>query len=62
VETTPKMRDEDEPGDYLCVAIQAYDSEGNMVMINNPKPSRLFRVVDLGRRDVHKAESLRWGD
>ena len=38
-----EVRDEHEPGDYLCVAIQAYDFEGNMVMIKNPKPTQVFR-------------------
>ena len=62
VETTLKVRDEHEPGDYLCVAIQAYDSEGNMVMIKNPKPSRIFRIVDLGNKDDHETEFLGWGE
>ena len=62
VETTLKVRDEHEPGDYLCVAIQAYDSEGNMVMIKNPKPSRLFRIVNLGNKDDHRMEFLGWGE
>ena len=62
VEVTLKVRDEHEPGDYLCVAIQTYDSRGNMVMIKNPKPSRLFRVVDVGGRNDHKAQFLGWGD
>ena len=42
VEVTLKVADEHEPGDYLCVAIQAYDANGNMVMIKNPKPSRIL--------------------
>jgi hypothetical protein len=62
VETTLKVRDEHEPGDYLCVAIQAYDSDGSMVMIKNPKPSKLFRIVDLGNKDDHKMEFLGWGE
>ena len=62
VETTLKVRDEHEPGDYLCVAIQAYDSEGNMVMIENPKPTKVFRIVDLGNKDNHKMEFLGWGE
>src|SRR5918912_1732400 len=51
VDVTLKVADEHEPGDYLCVAIQAYDGNGNMVMIKNPKPSRIFRVVDEGKKD-----------
>jgi hypothetical protein len=62
VEATLKVRDEHEPGDYLCVAIQTYDSKGNMVMIKNPKPSRVFRIMDLGGRDDRKAEFLGWGE
>ncbi|MDQ3911060.1 MAG: hypothetical protein M3305_04680 [Actinomycetota bacterium] len=62
VEVSLKVADEHESGDYLCVAIQAYDSQGNMVMVKNPKPSKLFRVVDLGSRDDHKTEFLGWGD
>jgi hypothetical protein len=61
VETTLKVADEHEPGDYLCVAIQVYDSVGNMVMIKNPEPSRIFRIVDLGNKDDRKTEFLGWG-
>ncbi len=62
VELTLKVADEHEPGDYLCVAIQAYDANGNMVMIKNPTPARLFRIVDEGKRDDKKTEFLGWGD
>ena len=62
VKTTLKVRDEHEPGDYLCVAIQAYDSEGNMVMIKTPKPTKPFRFVDLRNKDNHKVEFLGWGE
>jgi hypothetical protein len=62
VETTIEVRDEHEPGDYLCVSIQAYDSQGNMVMIKNPKPTKIFRIVDLGNKDDHKMEFLGWGE
>jgi hypothetical protein len=62
VETTLKVRDEHEPGDYLCVAIQVFDSEGNTVMIENPKPSRIFRIVDIGNNDDHKMEFVGWGE
>jgi hypothetical protein len=57
VEATLKVRDKHEPGDYLCVAIQAYDSDSNMVMIKNPRPSKVFRIVDLGNKDDHKRSS-----
>ena len=62
VETTLKVRDEHEPGDYLCVAIQVYDSEGNMAMIENPTPSRVFKIVDEGKKDNKETEFLGWGD
>jgi hypothetical protein len=62
VEVTLKVADGHYPGDYLCVAIQVYDAAGNMVMINNPAPSRLFRIVDEGKKDDKKTEFLGWGD
>jgi hypothetical protein len=62
VETTLKVADGHEPGDYLCVAIQVYDSEGNMAMIENPTPSRVFKIVDEGKKDDKKTEFLGWGD
>src|SRR5918996_5086598 len=54
VETTLEVADGHEPGDYLCVAIQVYDSEGNMAMIENPTPSRVFKIVDEGKKDDKK--------
>ncbi len=62
VEVTLKVADGHTPGDYLCVSIQAYDSNGNMVMIDTPSPSRLFRIVDERKRDDQKMEFLGWGD
>jgi hypothetical protein len=62
VETTLKVADEHEPGDYLCVAIQVYDSDGNMAMIKNPMPSRVFKIVDEGKKDDKKTGFLGWGD
>jgi hypothetical protein len=61
VETTLQVADEHEPGDYLCVAIQVYDANGNMAMINNPTPSRVFKIVDEGKKDDKKTEFLGWG-
>ena len=61
-EATLKVRDEHEPGDYLCVAIQAYDSQGNMVMIENPQPTKVFCIVDLRNKNDHKVQFLGWGD
>src|SRR5215218_11484459 len=54
VEVTLKVADEHIPGDYLCVSIQVYDAQGNVVIISNPSPSRLFRIVDEGKRDDKK--------
>ena len=62
VDVTLKVADEHEPGDYLCVSIQVYDTQGNVVIIKTPSPSRLFRVVDEGKRDDKKTEFLGWGD
>jgi hypothetical protein len=62
VEVTLKVADEHEPGDYLCVSIQVYDTQGNVVIIKTPSPSRLFRIVDEGKRDDKKTEFLGWGD
>jgi hypothetical protein len=62
VEVTLKVADEHEPGDYLCVSIQVYDTQGNVVIIKGPSPSRLFRVIDEGKRDDKKTEFLGWGD
>ena len=62
VEVTLKVADEHEPGDYLCVSIQVYDVHGNVVIIKTPSPSRLFRIVDEGKRDDKKTEFLGWGD
>lgn len=62
VETTLKVADGHRPGEYLCVAIQVYDTRGNMVMIKNPTPTRLFRIVDLGNKDDQKTTFLGWGN
>lgn len=63
VETTLKVADRHRIGEYLCVAIQVYDSRGNMVMIETPKPTRLLRIVHEGNRDEdRKTRFLGWGD
>ena len=33
-----------------------------MVMIENPKPTRIFRIDDLGNKDNHKMEFLGYGE
>lgn len=62
VEVSLKVADGHAPGEYLCTAIQAYDADGNMEMINNPSPSRLFRIVDERKKENRKTEFLGWGD
>lgn len=62
VETTLKVSDGHKAGDYLCVAIQVYDANGSMSMIESPKPSRIFRIVQGGNRDDRTTEFLGWGD
>ena len=62
VEVAIKVADGHIPGEYLCTAIQAYDAEGNMEMIKNPIPSRVFHIVDERKKDDRKMEFLGWGD
>jgi hypothetical protein len=40
----------------------SYDSEGNMVMIENPMPTRIFRIEDFKNKDDRKMEFLGWGE
>jgi hypothetical protein len=62
VEVNLTVADEHEPGEYLCVSIQIYDTNGNVVIIKTPSPSKLFRIIDEGKRDDKKSEFLGWGD
>ena len=62
VEVSIKVADGHVPGEYLCTAIQAYDADGNMEMIKNPVPSRVFHIVDERKNDDKKMEFLGWGD
>ena len=62
VEVSIKVADEHTPGEYLCTAIQAYDADGNMEMIKNPVPSRVFHIVDERKNDDKKMEFLGWGE
>jgi hypothetical protein len=62
VEVNLTVADEHEPGEYLCVSIQVYDTNGNVVIIKTPSPSKLFRIIDEGKRDDKKTEFLGWGD
>lgn len=63
VEVELQVADRHEPGDYICVAIQVYDAKGNMEMIKNPMPTRVFRIVDDEKKDnTQKTEFLGWAD
>ena len=62
VEVSTTVSDGHVPGEYLCTAIQAYDADGNMELIENPTPTRLFRIVDERKKDDQKMEFLGWGD
>ena len=62
VEVKLKVADEHEPGDYLCVSIQVYDTNGHVVIIKTPSPSRVFRIIDEAKRHDKKTEFLGWGD
>jgi hypothetical protein len=33
-----------------------------MAMIENPKPTKIFRIVDLRNKNDHKVVFLSWGD
>jgi len=33
-----------------------------MVMIENPEPTKVFRIVNLRNNNDHKVEFLGWGD
>ncbi len=62
VEAELQVADVHEPGDYICVAIQVYDGKGNMELIKNPTPTRVFRIVDDKKNDTQKTEFLGWAD
>lgn len=62
VVTRLRVADEHRFGDYLCIAIQVYDANGNMVMVENPRPSKIFRIVEGGNREDRKTAFLGWGD
>lgn len=62
IEVTLRVADEHKPGEYLCVAIQVYDASGNMIMIDNPSPAKIFRIVDERKRDDCPTEFVGWGD
>lgn len=62
VDTTLKVSDQHVPGEYLCVAIQVYDPEGNMAVIRNPSPPRSIYIVENGKKGRQGPRFLGWGD
>ena len=62
VEVELQVADRHEPGEYICTGIQVYDTNGNMELIKNPTPTRVFRIVDEGQDDTQKTEFLGWAD
>lgn len=63
VEVELQVADSHEPRDYICVAIQVYESNGNMEMVKNPMPTRVFKIVDDEKNDdTQKTELLGWPD
>src|SRR5215211_1409829 len=45
VETTLKVAEEHEHGDYLCVAIRVFLSGGNVAVIKTPMPFMVYKIV-----------------
>lgn len=62
VDTTLKVSDQHVPGEYLCVAIQVYDPDGNVTVIQNPSPAKTLRVVEDHNRSRPGPKFLGWGD
>lgn len=62
VNTTLKVSDQHRPGEYLCVAIQVYDPDGNMTVIRNPSPPRSMFIIENGKKDRQGPRFLGWGE
>ncbi len=62
VDTTLKVNDQHRPGEYLCVAIQVYDPNGNMTEIRNPSPPASVHIVENGEKDRQGPKFLGWGE
>lgn len=62
VDTTLKVSDQHVPGEYLCVAIQVYDPEGNMAVIRNPHPPTSIHIVENGKKGRQGPRFLGWGE
>lgn len=61
VDATLKVSDQHRPGEYLCVAIQVYDPDGNMTVINNPTPPKTIYIVENGEKGRQGPSFLGWG-
>ncbi len=61
VNVTLKVSDQHIPGEYLCVAVQIYDPEGNVAVIHNPSPAKTLRIVEDGKKDRQGPKFLGWG-
>ncbi|HZY64813.1 MAG: hypothetical protein M3N10_10080 [Actinomycetota bacterium] len=62
VSTSLKVSDQHVPGEYLCVAIQVYDPQGNMTVIRNPSPPMSVLIVENGKKGRQGPRFLGWGD
>lgn len=62
VETTLKVNDQHVPGEYLCVAIQVYDPDGNLEVIRNPAPPMTILIVEDTKKGRQGPRFLGWGD
>ncbi|CAN5855979.1 hypothetical protein BH23ACT11_BH23ACT11_04540 [soil metagenome] len=62
VEASLKVNEQHVPGEYLCVAIQVYDPDGNMTVIRNPSPPKSIHIVENGKRGRQGPRFLGWGD
>ncbi|MGF1471254.1 MAG: hypothetical protein ACFB50_05850 [Rubrobacteraceae bacterium] len=62
IETRLQVNDQHVPGEYLCVAIQVYDPEGNMTVIRNPTPAMTVHIVENGKKGRQGPKFLGWGN
>ncbi len=62
VDATLKVGDQHVPGEYLCVAIQVYDPEGNVSVIQNPSPAKTIQIIEDDNKGRQGAKFLGWGD
>lgn len=62
VNTTLTVDDQHVPGEYLCVAIQVYDPEGNMTVLSNPSPPASIRIAENGEKSRLGPRFLGWGE